>query len=146
LSLLPLRCQGASGIGADMVSRLKDSVIDLGSAQIDKVYFARDSVIDLGSAQIDKVRDVVNPHLARTYDRLPLVLQSPISQVASGRPPTELVLDGIRTVGIGFLQRIEAMLDIPGLDRPALADADAEDSDEDADCPSSSSSSLWNIT
>lgn len=95
-----------------MVSRLKEATI---------IY---------GTAKYDKVRDVVSPHLVRTCERLPIVLQGPVRELASGRPVTELTLDGIRTVGIGFLERIEALLDHNQDRRDAIAD-DSGDEAED---------------
>jgi len=112
----------------------------------------KESVIDIGSARIGQVRDVVDPYLVRTCERLPVTIQGPIrvlhSELASGRPVLDVACVGFRTVGIGFLERIEALLDHPGLDRPALDNTGDEDSDNEVeDCASTaSSSSLCNIT
>lgn len=112
----------------------------------------KESVIDIGSARIGQVRDVVDPYLVRTCERLPVTIQGPIrvlhSELSSGRPVLDVACVGFRTVGIGFLERIEALLDHPGLDRPPLENTGDEDSDNEVeDCASTaSSSSLCNIT
>lgn len=91
----------------------------------------KDATIDLGVAQIDRVRDIVSPQLARNFERLPIVLQGPMRELTSGRPVTEMTLDGIRTVSIGFLERIQAMLDHPS--HSSCKDDGDDDSDDEVD-------------
>lgn len=104
----------------------------------------KDATIDIATTQIDKVRDVVSPHLVRNCERLPIVLQGPVRELALGRPVRELTLDGIRTVGIGFLERVEAMLHVPGLDDEPLdsTGASGNESDDDEEACSTSCTSL----
>mmetsp|Transcript_18956 Transcript_18956/g.30781 ORF Transcript_18956/g.30781 Transcript_18956/m.30781 type:complete len:587 (+) Transcript_18956:150-1910(+) len=98
------------------------------------------AAIDLGVAQIDRVRDIVSPQLARNFERLPFVLQGPMRELTSGRPVTEMTLDGIRTVSIGFLERIEAMLDHPSHTSVCQHKDDCDDDPGDeVDCVSTTS-------
>jgi len=70
-------------------------VADLSAQKMVRVSRLKGAAIDLGVAQIDRVRDIVSPQLARNFERLPFVLQGPMRELTSGRPVTEMTLDGI---------------------------------------------------
>lgn len=105
----------------------------------------KDATIHIAATKADKVRDLISPHLTRTYECLPIALQATVKELGLGRPVRELTLAGIRTVGIGILERVEAMLNAPGIDDDSIDIGGGDESSDDTETSSLASSRVSRV-